>query len=115
MNNLKDNQLEKELPTAHCRFLCLLQISLLERVSSLKLDLSMKSTPYPAYAPANFTYIINKLKVLSTENVERAENGEITSSMNRTPGTSSAIPSSMYRLTTCHLNKPQRINYISCV
>jgi len=102
MSNLKDNLQGARLPTAHCRFLCLLQRSLLGRVNSLKLDLSMKSTPYPTYAPGNFTYFKNKLKVLSTENDERAESVEITSSMNRTPGTSSAIPSSIYRLTTCH-------------
>lgn len=31
--------------------------------------------------------------------------GERTSSMNRTPGTSSATPSSIYRLTTWHQHK----------
>jgi hypothetical protein len=32
-------------------------------------------------------------------------NNEVTSSINRTPGTSSATPSSIYRLTTCRQNK----------
>ena len=91
----------KGIHTLHYIFLYLQQRLQLEIVNSREHDSCMKSTPYPTYVPAECV-LRNMQEILMYVENAMGLREKRTSSMNRTPGTSSATPSSIYRLTTWH-------------